>query len=254
MEFIAIILILILSIFLVTLKVNDVSKIDKPSKNKYYEIDYKHNNTNFLHNTSLKQYSSHIEENKKNINEQEMFGQYGEQFVADMLLEIAKKYDGKVINNFTFKDYEGFSTNIDHILICKGGLFIVETKANKGIIFGKSDDEYWLSQKLDYQEDKTFKNPVKQNLGHINHLKKMMKHHLKMFSLIIFPFADSLNNIDSKYVFDLDSAYDFIVSKIANSKYSDYYVKNIYEELIQIKNIYGISLEEHVKNINELYH
>ena len=86
---------------------------------------------------------------------------------------IIDNYGGYLYNNFCFEDEDGFSSEIDHILITKGGVFVIETKGNKGTIYGAADDERWICFKKDYQNDKTFINPIIQDKCYINHLNKM---------------------------------------------------------------------------------
>lgn len=93
-----------------------------------------------------------------------------------------------------------------------------------------------------------------QNAGHINHLRRMMGHNPpKIISMVIFPVADSLDNVDSKYVYNIDSAYHFIIECINQKKCSDQFVDRIYNQLIKIKDKYGISIDEHKENIKRKY-
>ncbi|MBQ7250896.1 MAG: NERD domain-containing protein [Bacilli bacterium] len=64
-----------------------------------------------------------------------------------MLSQIAKESDGYVYKNVAFQDDEGYSTEIDAILICPGGFFAVEVKSNKGIIHGSPSEEWWYAEK-----------------------------------------------------------------------------------------------------------
>ena len=192
-----------------------------------------------------KKYKQHIEEFNKY--EQERFGKAGEEYVASMLEAIQQKYKSYIFNDYTFKDDKGYSSNIDHIFICVGGIFIIETKSNKGIIHGSESDEYWYAEKEEWQDDKKFRNPVIQNQGHINHLRRMFKNNPpKMYSLVIFPAADSIDDVDSIKVYDVESAYNFILEKINEEKYSNQFVDRMYTELNDIINQYGITIEEHI--------
>lgn len=195
---------------------------------------------------------SFYEDNQKR--RQEEFGRLGEEKVAKMLKEIVTNYSGYVFNDFTFQDERGYSCNIDHILICTGGVFVIETKSNKGTIYGSQDCEFWYQIKEKWQDDKKFKNPIIQNQKHINHLKKMFKcNPPKMISIIIFPVAKSLDNVKSNCVYDLDLAYNYIVKSINLNKYSKQFVERIYHQLNQIHNEYGISLSKHKENLKKKY-
>lgn len=186
--------------------------------------------------------------------EQEQFGKAGERYVAKMLENIARFNKATVFNDYTFIDDKGYSTNIDHILVCQGGVFVIETKSNKGIIVGHESSENWGAKKEDWQDDKIFRNPVLQNQGHINHLRRMFKTNPpKMISMIIFPAADSLEYVDASCVYDVSGAEDFILEKIAEGKYSPEFVDRITNQLQDIIDEYGITLEEHRANIRKIY-
>lgn len=200
-----------------------------------------------------------LHKNKKsnidyNTLEKERFGKLGENYVSKHLEIIINELGGYLYNDFCFEDEKGYSTEIDHILITRGGIFIIETKTNKGTIFGDKDDEYWISIKKQYQEDKSIKNPIIQNNGHINHLKRMFKKYPpKMISMIIFPLTD-ISNINSNLVYNLNDAISYIIKLTMTNKYSIQYVERINKQILDIKSRYSISKEKHIENINKKYH
>ena len=199
-----------------------------------------------------------LHKNKKsnidyNTFEKERFGKLGENYVSKHLEIIINELGGYLYNDFCFEDEKGYSTEIDHILITRGGIFIIETKTNKGTIFGEKDDEYWVSIKKEYQEDKFIKNPIIQNNGHINHLKRMFKNYPpKMISMIIFPLAD-ISNINSNLVYNLNDAISYIIKLTMTNKYSIQYVERINKQILDIKSKYSISKEKHIENISKKY-
>lgn len=179
------------------------------------------------------------------------FGAEGENYVADHLLGLVKHFNGVLFNDFCFEDDDGFSSEIDHIVVTRGGIFVIETKTNKGTIQGNKDDDYWLCIKEIYQEDKTFKNPIKQNIGHINHLRKVFGNNCpKMESIVIFPIAD-LSSLECNGVYSLKGAIEYLKHRSLEAKYSEDFVKKASDKLMDIKNQYGISKEQHIRNINK---
>ena len=64
----------------------------------------------------------------KKESQQEIAGEEGEQVVASRCEEICKEYEGGLFNSFCFCDSRGYSSEIDHIVITRGGIFIIETK------------------------------------------------------------------------------------------------------------------------------
>ena len=182
---------------------------------------------------------------------QKAFGKKGEEYVALMLEEI-KDSNLYIYNDFTFEYKKGLSTNIDHIILSTGGIIVIETKSNKGDIYGLDDESTWYAKKK--HEYKEFRNPLIQNENHINILRKMLNNDsINIESMIIFPFANSLDNVESNLVYDFEYAYNDIkkLSKLKN--YSEEYIRKIAKQLAEIKSKYGISDEEHINNIKQRY-
>lgn len=184
----------------------------------------------------------------------ERVGIAGENYVAKYLSSFASVNNGYLYNDYCFEDDDGYSTEIDHIVVTKGGLFIIETKTNKGTIYGKDTDEKWECRKWTASEDKLLKNPIKQNQGHINHLKKMLGNKTpKIYSVIIFPVAD-ITNVAASNVYNLNGALSYIRDITDKGHYNQSFVEQINGRLSFIKEKYGISKERHINNINRIYH
>ena len=170
-----------------------------------------------------------------------------------MLNILSAKYKSHQFNNFIFCDDKGYSSDIDHIFICQGGVFVLETKGNKGIIHGNVEDSEWIAQKKAWQENKILKNPIIQNQNHINHLRNLIgKNAPKMFSIVIFVNADSIEEVKSPIVHNVATAHDFIEEEILKENYSSDFVDKMYQKLVQIQECYGITPKEHLKRINAL--
>ena len=190
---------------------------------------------------------------ERNEREAKRYGEAGENLVAKYLQDIVNSYGGYLYNDFCFEDQQGYSTEIDHILITRGGVFIIETKTNKGLIRGTKDDEWWLCIKKDYQQDKQLKNPIIQNQEHINHLRKMFENTPpRMTSIVIFPVAD-ITYVSSDIVYDLDDATNKIIELTKSNTYSQEFVERINSQIKQIQDTYSISKEKHIENIKRTY-
>lgn len=59
---------------------------------------------------------------------------------------------------------DGGTTQIDHVVVSRYGIFVVETKAYKGWIFGSERDAQWTQQI--YRKKSRFQNPLRQNYRH----------------------------------------------------------------------------------------
>lgn len=73
-----------------------------------------------------------------------------------------KKYH--LLHNVTLPTADG-TTQIDHIIVSRYGIFVVETKNMKGWIFGSPNQPYW-TQKI-FKHTCKFQNPLRQNYKHV---------------------------------------------------------------------------------------
>ena len=94
----------------------------------------------------------------------------GESIVIKRLNKLDKnKY--RVLNNILF-DFNGVTTQIDHIVISVYGIFEKKKKNLKGIIIGNEDSIKWV-QRI-YNNKYQFYNPIRQNKYHIDFLKRIL--------------------------------------------------------------------------------
>ena len=187
---------------------------------------------------------------------QEAFGRRGEDNVFFVISKIAREHGGYAYENVAFEDGNGFSTEIDAVLICAGGFFVIEVKSNKGVIKGSLEEEHWTARKKEWQDDRTFRNPIMQNKGHINHLRRVMgKGAPQMTSLVIFPYAaiTLLSSDTMNVVFTLFDAQDFILEKIGTGKYSKQTVDRFNDQFRSMIARNGISHEQHMHNLKKKY-
>lgn len=90
-------------------------------------------------------------------------GWFGEQGVALRLRKLdPNQY--KVLHDITVPTTNGKTTQIDHVVISKYGLFIIETKNYNGWIVGEEHKEYWMQ--VIYKRKERLYNPLRQNYAH----------------------------------------------------------------------------------------
>ena len=70
-----------------------------------------------------------------------------------------------MVPNVTIPDGLGGTTQIDHVIVSRHGVFVVETKNWKGWIFGSEDDREW-TQKFRGGHSQKVPNPLRQNFKH----------------------------------------------------------------------------------------
>ncbi|WP_031537574.1 nuclease-related domain-containing protein [Bacillus sp. MB2021] len=146
-------------------------------------------------------------------------GELGEFKIDIQLSQLPKEYmylSDLLIRNP--KSSTGYS-QIDHVIINPYGLFVIETKNYQGTIYGGKDGKTWLI-------NGKFKmyNPLMQNYGHIQALKKFtdVKYHQYFISMIsftkrcTFKIEEELRKINSNelVIYDVELT-EFINRKVA---------------------------------------
>lgn len=97
-------------------------------------------------------------------------GMLGEYIVNRALSELPNP-EYTLVKNVTLPTEDG-TTHIDHILVSKYGVFVIETKNMKGWIFGSVKQRYW-TQKI-FRHTFKFQNPLHQNYKHIRVLESLL--------------------------------------------------------------------------------
>ncbi len=97
-----------------------------------------------------------------------VLGEIGEESVASILKTLPKDY---VVFNDIYLEIKGYSTQIDHVIISRYGVFIIETKNYTGWIFGNDTSDYW-TQTI-YENKYQLRNPLKQNYAHLKTLQSI---------------------------------------------------------------------------------
>jgi restriction system protein len=78
-----------------------------------------------------------------------------------------------IFNNLLLPLENGTSTQIDHVVVSRYGIFVIESKECSGWIFANATHEKWTTT---YPTGKKYpiSNPLRQNYGHTMTLKKLM--------------------------------------------------------------------------------
>lgn len=115
-------------------------------------------------------------------------GRQGEAKVGKLLKKAAGKGShGK--NDILIPSDRG-TTQIDHLMVTRHGIFVVETKNYSGIVQGTENAKMWRQFFPDGRSaSREFLNPILQNKGHIQALKKILGEeysNVPMHSLVVF--------------------------------------------------------------------
>lgn len=125
-------------------------------------------------------------------------GKIGEFVVAKFLKDLDKN-DYRVLNDIKLNNPSEHTktSQIDHLVVSKYGIFVIETKAYKGKIYGKEYSRQW-TQYLSNQKN-YFMNPVLQNYGHIKALESILEDtypNMIYYSIIAFSPEANLDDVE----------------------------------------------------------
>jgi len=179
--------------------------------------------------------------------------------VGEFFVNTANKYqlDKDIytsIEDITVKLKNGNTVQIDHVVVSKYGIFVIETKNYKGWIYGDERGKTWTQ--VNFKQKHKFQNPLHQNYGHIKALQETMRELIEI----------DINKFVSVVVFMGESEFktDMPINVIKGIKYIDY-IKSFDEEILNNREIKSIinkigrnRLEqgfktdrEHVENLRE---
>ena len=94
-----------------------------------------------------------------------------ERLVTETIKNYFPSNDFHLLNHITLP-FKGGTTQIDHILVTKFGVFVIETKNYKGWIFASEDGKKW-TQVL-YRLKFPFQNPLIQNKRHVQAVRDLL--------------------------------------------------------------------------------
>ncbi len=104
------------------------------------------------------------------------------EFNVSVVLATLPKDEYQVINDIIIPSKYG-TTQIDHVVVSIYGIFVIETKNYKGLIYGGEDAETWTKNM--WGNKYSLRNPLKQNYGHVKSLQAILNIPKEMFIPIV---------------------------------------------------------------------
>lgn len=80
--------------------------------------------------------------------------------------------DYKILHDLTLPTRNG-TTQIDHVVISRFGIFVIETKNMKGWIFGSANQAEWMQ--VVFRRKSKFQNPIRQNFSHMKAVEGLLR-------------------------------------------------------------------------------
>ncbi len=188
-------------------------------------------------------------------------GKRGEMRVFSILSQLSDEYT--ILNDLVLRTDKG-TTQIDHVVVSKYGVFTIETKNYRGEIYGDDKRQKWtqlIVTKVTYAKKRwktytyvtknNFYNPVKQSLGHAFRIKELLYAfpHVKIVPIVAFAGDAILSNIDTRHHVVYKEKLPEIIDRYKTICLTDNDVQAIIDILGNNNIREFLSDRQHVKNI-----
>ena len=176
-------------------------------------------------------------------------GKRGEMSVASILKRLPEE-DYKVINDLMLK-MGNWTSQIDHVVVSKYGVFVIETKNYQGWITGGENSDSW-TQNI-YGHKYQLHNPVHQNESHLKALRKTLgdEGSIRMIPIVAFSNQATLR-VKTEYA---TVTYFYYLKKVIKSYteevLSPEQVSRIYNTLVAANVVDKQERKEHVKEARQ---
>ena len=141
-------------------------------------------------------------------------GREGETAVASYLGRLSPA-DYHVYNDVLFC-LGNYSVQIDHIVLSRYGIFVVETKNYHGRIYGSDNQEQWSEYfpgRYHTSQEYKFYNPLWQNSNHIRALRQILNSDfIPIYGIVVFPPGTVIEVYSAFPVLTWDFLFEYILS------------------------------------------
>src|SRR6056297_1392176 len=115
-------------------------------------------------------------------NTPERKGARGERLVHNALTSVLNEQEYRVLSDLILP-VAGGTTQIDHLVLSRFGIFVVETKNMTGWIFGSAEQRKWTQ--VQKRSKRSFQNPLRQNYSHLKAVQEILKVDQKVLHNIV---------------------------------------------------------------------
>ena len=202
------------------------------------------------------QFFGGISAHPKDASRVEMIGEDGERKVAYLLGDLEHE-DYQVFNDLLIKK-GNYTTQIDHIIISRYGVFVLETKNVHGKVYGSGNSEYWKQYLPDtgYRlygttQEHQLRNPIWQNTGHINSLRRhVFGNNVPIYGIVAFSDDTELFVSAEQPVMNMSKIVPYIKTfqdEVLSSDKMDFYRRRLFEVISTSE----VDRKEHIVNVRQ---
>lgn len=172
-----------------------------------------------------------------------IIGWFGEHWVKEVLSKLDKNVY-TVLNDILIY-VDGKSMQIDHIVVSKFGIFVIETKQYNGYITGSKYDKRWVRHTR--RKKYYYENPIRQNYGHVLGVCELLGlDENKVFNVVCIPSRAVLKVDDDGEL----TRYETLLPKI--KRYNIEVLDNVSEIVNIIKSSNVIRTEARKQHISDV--
>lgn len=184
----------------------------------------------------------------------EAIGDYGEKKVSSFLEDLDCE-DYRVYNDLLVRNGD-YTTQVDHLVISRYGVFVLETKNVHGKVYGGSNAEFWKQylpacgyKRYGFTQEHKLRNPIWQNNGHIKTLRKLVfGNDVPMYGIVVFPINTVINVTAEQPVMNMHNVVPYIKryrDVVLSSEQMSFYRKR----LIEVISTSESDRKEHLVNV-----
>lgn len=122
-----------------------------------------------------------------------MKGFFGE-IIVRIILSLLPKEEYRVLNDCLLPTENG-TTQIDHIVLSRFGIFVIETKNYSGKLYGKEFSEHWTQ--INGRSKVSIYNPLRQNYHHTKVLEDLLELPSSCFIPVVVFSVESTVKVES---------------------------------------------------------
>lgn len=190
-------------------------------------------------------------------------GKRGEKYVSKLLSQLPNDYI--VLNDLVYYTSKG-TTQIDHVVLSKHGVFAIETKNYRGEIYGDDDRKEWTQiivtevrysknwyKTYTYVTKNHFYNPIKQAYSHVYKLKELLSEypHLPIIPVVVFAGSADLSNVNCHNHVIYENQLPALISNYKSIYLRDDDLQKIQTILLDNNKRQIVDNKTHVKNIRK---
>ena len=185
----------------------------------------------------------------------ERIGVSGEKKVSSFLEDLPCE-DYMVFNDLLIRDGK-YTTQVDHVIISRYGIFVIETKNVHGKIYGSGNAEFWQQylpdtgyKRYGYTQEHQLRNPILQNAGHIKTLRRLVfGFDIPIYGIVTFPNETDINVTADEPVLRMWDVVPFIKAYRDIILTADQ-VRYMRRSLIEVISTEESARKEHLDNVN----